>query len=945
MTPTTQYQPGSLVRARDREWVVLPSEESQVLRLRPLGGSDSEQTLIYLPLEPSPPELATFPVPNPDCSGTQSSGLLLRDALRLKLRAGAGPFRSLGNLAVEPRAYQLVPLLMALRQATVRLLIADEVGLGKTIEALLIARELLDRGEIQRLTVICPPHLCEKWRQDLGEKFNLDAEIVRPGTAQKLDRGLPPGQSLFEAYPFTVVSLDFIKAERRRDEFLRACPELVIVDEAHSCVQGKGTSRHQRYGLLRDLTRDPDRHLVMLTATPHSGDDEAFHNLLALLDERFAALQELTDGPERRRLREDLSDHFVQRRRPDIQEWQDSGVFPDRQTSEQTYRHSGDWGRLFSQVLDYSRDLVARVEGASKLEQRMTWWATLALLRCASSSPAAAAMALRTRLAAVNGNTESEQVSALDLQGVTQVFDGDSDADLSLEEAVPAGVTETMAQADTSQLEAMIALAERLQGPDQDPKLKVLVTQIKKLLKDGFRPVIFCRYIATAHYIEEQLAAVLPKRGVELLCITGELPPEEREARIGSLGNLAENVAPVLVATDCLSEGIDLQRFFNAVVHYDLCWNPTRHEQREGRVDRFGQGSPTVRALMIYGQDNPVDEAILDVILRKAETIRRELGVTVPLPEGNASLTESLMKSVLSKIKGMVQQVLDLGDQQWQSARDKARQTRTLFAQRRLKPAEVLPEWEKSRDLLGGAQDVERLVAQAARVLGSPLLERGQHWELATEHLPTALRDRLAAYDLTGTLKLCFAPPYRDGALVLTRSHPLVTELADYLAELALTEENPTLAARCSAIRTTGVDRRTVLLLTRLRYQLHQERFQGNRYVSAEPLLVEECQTLRVNGTDVEILSEAEALALLRAEPSGNLPDGQRSHLLQQAIAQLPDLQGALNRLAQSRAEVVEQDHSRVRTAANATGLRYRAEACLPVDVIGIYILLPVPKA
>jgi SNF2 domain-containing protein len=216
-----QFQPGNLVRARGREWVVLPETRDQVLKLRPLGGSEEDATFIYLPLEPTLPESATFPRPDPAKSGSQAAGLLMRDALRLRLRAGAGPFRSFGNLAVEPRAYQLVPLLMALRQDVIRLLIADDVGIGKTIEAGLIARELLDRGEIERLTVICPPHLCEQWQQELASKFLIETEVVRTGTAGRLERGLPAGQVIFDVYPFTVVSLDYIKSERLRDDFIR----------------------------------------------------------------------------------------------------------------------------------------------------------------------------------------------------------------------------------------------------------------------------------------------------------------------------------------------------------------------------------------------------------------------------------------------------------------------------------------------------------------------------------------------------------------------------------------------------------------------------------------------------------------------------------------------------------------------------------------------------
>ena len=161
---------------------------------------------------------------------------LLSEALRLSLRRGAGPFRSAARVGFEPRAYQLVPLLMALRLPVVRLLIADDVGIGKTIEAGLILRELIDRGEVDRFAVLCPPHLVEQWTGELNAKFDLDAVAVTASSAPRLERGLPPSQTLFDAHPFTVVSLDYIKADRRRDSFARACPELVVVDEAHACV-------------------------------------------------------------------------------------------------------------------------------------------------------------------------------------------------------------------------------------------------------------------------------------------------------------------------------------------------------------------------------------------------------------------------------------------------------------------------------------------------------------------------------------------------------------------------------------------------------------------------------------------------------------------------------------------------------------------------------------
>ena len=277
-----QYAVGSLVRARGREWVVLPSDEPDVLLLRPLGGTDGEACGLFLPLEGRYVTSASFAPPDPARAGDRTAGLLLRDATRLSFRAGAGPFRSLGKIAVEPRAYQVVPLLMALKLSPVRLLIADDVGIGKTIEAALIARELLDRGEISRLAVICPPHLCDQWKAELESKFHIPAAVVRPGTIGRLERGLPVSESVFDRYPFLVISVDYIKGDRRREDFIRACPEFVIVDEAHTCAASSsaGGGQQQRHALIERLAADPARHLVLTTATPHSGIEESFRSLL-----------------------------------------------------------------------------------------------------------------------------------------------------------------------------------------------------------------------------------------------------------------------------------------------------------------------------------------------------------------------------------------------------------------------------------------------------------------------------------------------------------------------------------------------------------------------------------------------------------------------------------------------------------------------------------------
>ncbi|PHN59439.1 helicase SNF2 [Pseudomonas sp. ICMP 8385] len=917
------FMPGNLVRARGREWVVQSESRRDWLRLRPLGGADDDTIALIPELELQPVEPAIFPWPQPEQAGNHAAALLLRDALRLKLRAGGGPFRSFGNIAVEPRGYQLVPLLMALRLTTVRLLIADDVGIGKTIEAGLIARELMDRGEIARLAVLCPPHLVEQWQSELETRFNLQAIALTSASASRIERDIPHGVSLFDHYPVVVVSLDYIKSERHREHFLAIAPECVIVDEAHTCASS-GAGKQLRFELLQRLVKDENRHLIMLTATPHSGDEAAFYNLLSLLDPRFVALQNRTSANDP--LRQELARHFVQRRRKDIAEWQaetgDGRGFPRRMKTEVTYQLSGDWGKFFDSVQDYCRELAETIEQQGEGHGRLIWYATLALLRCVASSPAAAVKALSTRL---EGTLATD-----DLLADERLHDGKADNLDGSDLEPPAQL------AETGRLQGLIQEAERLSGKAGDPKLASLIRHIEALAKDGYHTVVFCRYIATAHYVAEHLRKAFPKATVE--SVTGEYTPEERHERVDAM---EEGEPRILVATDCLSEGINLQHLFTAVVHYDLAWNPTRHEQREGRVDRFGQQSEEVRCTMLWGQDNPVDGFVLNVILRKGETIQKELGVLVPMPEDEARINQALVKAALMKRsdsqKSSPQVSFDFGEPerilaplqaQWQDALQKAKANRTVFAQRRIRPDEVLPEWQKQQEALGTQADVQRFVQSACTRLNAPLEPvRKQQFRFLPQHLPEALKLRLADEGISKPVLIDFNE--------LHRSHPLVSVLAEHLLETSLSGEAG-IAARCAATLTDAVEVVTTIYLLRLRHQLgyvrRRQPFQ---------MMAEETVALAVEGRSNPQWLEGDTVArLLECTPSGNLP----LEAVQREICTALDFIAAhpqqLQTLAEQRAEMLLADHQRVREAARDVG-QYSVSACLPVDVMGVYVLLP----
>jgi len=329
--------PGALVRYRERDWVLLPSDDANLILLRPIGGSGREVCGVVKPLADlmayeAPHERikpAQFPLPSPEDVQDHAAVRLLLESARLLLRDGAAPFRSLGHLSVRPRPYQFVPLVMALRQPTVRLLIADDVGVGKTIEAALIARELLDRGTVHRAAVLCPPYLCEQWQRELAEKFHIEAVVIRAGTVARLERQTPQDRSIFQHFRHFVASIDTVKGDHYKAAFLQHCPDLVLVDEAHGAAQppaGRASAQQQRHALLLDLAKKPDRSLILLSATPHSGVESSFQSLLGLLrpDFRFLSLAALSEAQMAT-----LARHFVQRRRADVQHWM----------GEDTHRH------------------------------------------------------------------------------------------------------------------------------------------------------------------------------------------------------------------------------------------------------------------------------------------------------------------------------------------------------------------------------------------------------------------------------------------------------------------------------------------------------------------------------------------------------------------------------------------------------------------------------
>lgn len=950
-------QPGKLVTLRGRDWIVLPSNDPDLLIVKPLGGSDDETTGIYLPLalESDRPADARFAAPTAEDLGDISSARLLYDSARLAFRNGAGPFRALAKLSFRPRSYQMVPLIMALRQETVRLLVADDVGVGKTVESLLIVRELLERRKIKRFAVICLPHLCEQWQAEIRSKLDIEAVIIRSNTQARLDRQIQGDTSVYEYYPYQVISIDFIKSDARRDVFVEQCPELVIVDEAHTCARpaGASNSQQQRYHLVSRIAAKPGQQLILLTATPHSGKPEEFQSLLGLVHKDFETLDLPNSNQQQRK---ELARHFVQRKRGDVEKWLGEDTpFPERDAFEWPYELSPGYARFFEQIIDFARRLIAP-DAKQGERKRVQYWTALALLRGVMSSPAAGIEMLNARMTnlavAVGEDIELATASDDDDNPVRDTefgFEGDN---------TPTQVVERndWSKHQREEMREFARALGELATIQHDQKLAAAELIIDDWLAGGYSPVVFCRYIATANYIGTQLAPLIRKKfpKADVQVITSELPDELRKQRVEEMGRSPQRV---LIATDCLSEGINLQEHFTGVLHYDLPWNPNRLEQREGRVDRYGQLADTVKACLLYGADNPIDGIVLDVLLRKVREIKRATGINVPFPEDSQSIIDTITQALLLNPNRQVsakridkrQIAFDFGDfdeaaaakanvtrkVDEAAAREKA--SRSIFAQNAIKAHEIEADLKEVDEAIGDPRAVEDFVtASLNNLFGVQVAKDAKGYRIVMGNMPPQLRDLLPTGD---AIKVSFQSPTPEGYHYLGRNHRFVEQLCQLVMAntLARTDRR---AARTAVIRSRQVSVKTTLMLFRCRNVIEQSKHgsQPRHQIVAEEMLL---WGWRGTPQQKEFLDHTTAKQLLaEARASSDISPQARASFLQNELKLLDTLDAEFQVIAEQQSKRLVEAHERF--SALMDKQRYQVVyPVLPMDLLGIYILLP----
>lgn len=940
---TFDFKPGSLVTLRNRPWVVLPSDDKDLLLLKPLGGSEDEITGIYKAVadEWDVPVSYDFVKPTVADLGDFSSARLLYNASRVAFRSAAGPFRCLGKLSFRPRSYQMVPLIMGLKQNIVRLLIADDVGVGKTIEGLLIAKELFERREIKRFAVVCLPHLCDQWQDELKSKFGLDAVIIRSGTATSLERRIRTNENIFEAFPFQIVSIDYIKTGTKRQIFINQSPELVIVDEAHTCARpaGANDSQQLRYHLLKDLSSKPNQHLILLTATPHSGKQEEFQSVLGLLDRKFENLDIVSASEADRRL---IAKHFVQRRRADIVRWLDEEtVFPERVTMDVGYKVGNEYSDIFNEILAYARETIAASMGDER-KMRYSYWDVLGLLRGVMSSPSSGVAMLENK---AEKKADPEEETAEDSTEDNRLVDNEHSSDDSL--PVTRRIKTKQSEASESKrLKDYAAKLSLLAGPEHDTKLREAIASVQRFLEKGLNPIVYCRYLLTAEYVAENLIRHFKGPKYKKLCIDVVTSKWDDELRREKIEKMMQSERRLLIATDCLSEGINLQEGFNAILHYDLPWNPNRLEQREGRVDRFGQQSPVIEIVRLHGSNNPVDGVVLDVLYKKADEIRKSIGITVPIPEDSPSVMNAVMQAVLIRNMGIQQaageQLSLFGDEEYQAEikrlTEREKVSRSIFAQNSIKAAEIEEDLKEVDEAIGNVQAVESFVTESLRFLGVQVDKAGHGHKIHTINIPQRLRELLTDKN---EILVAFKSPTPAGYKYIGRNHPFTEQLSQTIIDNSLRQAGKR-AARAAVLKTSDVTKKTVIFQLRVRNVIAEVKYK-NEIVAEEMWL----WGFRGDVDARDLLTKEEAMKLfMNAKASENTELHEQAYWLNEEMDWVRDektFRRYTDEVALARANHLVEAHTRFKKLVDSA--KYKVvEPVLPVDVLGIYILLPVVK-
>jgi superfamily II DNA or RNA helicase len=690
------------------------------------------------------------------------------------VRALLSPFRS----GIEIEDYQLDPVVRAIQMPRANLLIADDVGLGKTIEAGLVVQEMILRHRVRTVLVVCPAALQIQWRDQMRDKFGLEFRIVDTDLMKDLRRQRGLHVNPWTHFPRLITSVDFLKRERPMRLFSEVLPaegeptyprrfDLLIVDEAHNIApsgRGRYATDSQRTQAIRRLTPHFE-HRLFLSATPHNGYPESFTALLELLDsQRFAR----GVAPDR----DQLAAVMVRRLKSEMPlKWDGTRRFPQRVLVPVEVSYTEEERHIHRILQRYSK--ARQHSAADPTEKYATEFVLKLLKKRLFSSPEAFAKTLAQHERSIE-SARRRKITTMgrptvgilrrQIEQVDEEFGNDSLAEDAAGDAVETATRlfRALNNEEETLLAEMRAWAERARKY-ADSKTECLIKWLSDVVKPGGhwnneRVIIFTEYRDTQKWLQQILTSAGLAGGERLMTLFGGMDEEGRE-RIKAAFQADPSISPVriLLATDAASEGIDLQNHCSRLVHFEIPWNPNRMEQRNGRIDRHGQRASTVQIYHFVGAGYMQNQSLfgaypgdlegdLEFLMRaalKVNTIREDLGKVGPV------IAEQVEEAMLGR---RTQLDTTSAENDSESVRRMLRFKRKLSEQ-----IEALHEQlqETKRELRVSPENIQAVVQIALELAGQPPLRptrldgiwpdpKGQRRECPVFELP-ALRGSWAA--------------------------------------------------------------------------------------------------------------------------------------------------------------------------------------------------------
>ena len=557
------------------------------------------------------------------------------------------PISSPFHGAVQIDDYQLVPLLKALRMPRVNLLIADDVGLGKTIEAGLILSELLLRRRVQRVLILTPASLRLQWRDEMWEKFSLSFDLVDRAETHKLRKRLGMDANPWRSFSRIIASYHYLRQADVLEQFLAASRtpddsphlpwDLLIVDECHNLMPSAFGDDSDLCRMLRLLTPRFE-HRLFLSATPHNGHTRCFTGLLEILDPvRFSQTGELKPAEKDR-----IQQVVLRRLKREINARTSPPKFCTRRPPQALLLEMSPAETALSGAFDSFRKKVKRlIASGDRRRRRSGSFAVEILNKRLLSCPTAFAESWRR---SKQGLAEDETASDGDVAAAERSVRQDTgdDRETQKREVTAAGVVGSWLKSVADDLNDEIAVidcavadlgldiaGEELveQDPTTDARFETFISLIEKLLhrdsdwRDDERLVVFTEYKTTLDYLVRRLREQYEDD--RILTLFGGMDELERDLIKHAFNDPAHPVR-LLLATDAASEGLNLQRTARYLLHYDCPWNPSKLEQRNGRLDRHGQARDVTVHHFVSDQDH--DLKFLAHVIAKADEIREDLG-------------------------------------------------------------------------------------------------------------------------------------------------------------------------------------------------------------------------------------------------------------------------------------------------------------------------------